>query len=162
MARLINTSRFEQSSQKQLKPIYSSPSVETAIFPIVIRQILLHQTSLDRFSLPANFEAIAQQTSRFIAQANPFAERFCHIEDLMQNSIQMENDWLQHAKFLRFDDDCSMQSSVVLQASFAVFFDLAPHFECLSVERVESLLDYLFQDVAPSCPFPDIWGRRRS
>jgi hypothetical protein len=47
-------------------------------------------------ALPANFEcrifgAIAPQISPFIAQVNPFAERFCYIEDLMQNSIQTEN-----------------------------------------------------------------------
>jgi hypothetical protein len=49
------------------------------------------------FALPANFEcqifeAIAQQISPSIAQANPFAERFRYIEDLMQNSIRTEND----------------------------------------------------------------------
>jgi hypothetical protein len=60
------------------------------------------------FALPANFkcrifEAIAQQINPFIARANPFAEHFCYIDDLIQNSIQMENAWLQQAKFLRFD-----------------------------------------------------------
>jgi hypothetical protein len=126
-----------------------------AIFPIIIEQILLYQMSLGRFALQANFEC---RIFEAIAQANPFAERFRYIEDLMQNSIQIENDWLQQAKFLRFGDDCSTQSPVVLQVSFAVFFDLAPHFECLSVERVESLLHQFLQFVTPPCPFPDNLG----
>jgi hypothetical protein len=158
---------FDQYTQKQLKPIKTSPSVETAIFPMIIEQILLYQSTLGKLSLPANFEgrifdAIARQIGQFIVQANPFAERFRYIEDLMQNRIQteqhqMETDLAQQAKLLRLDDS-SAQSPVVIQASFSLFFDLVPKFDQLASDRVESLLDGLLQFVCPPCPFPDSIG----
>lgn len=156
---------FEQYTRKQMKPNKTDAKVESALFSIIIDQILFNQTKSGYLSQPPNlesriFDAISYQINSFIAQANPFADRFRFIEDNMRNSIQIEilkqeTDWKQNAKSLIFDINSSAQTPTVLHAAFSVFFQVATinNFEKLSIESVDHLLENLNLLVtSPNCP----------
>lgn len=158
---------FEQYAKKQAKPPRGDSSVETVLFPIIIEQILLYQTSPGKLYVHPSFEsrvfqAITQQISPFILQASPFADRFRYIEDLVENHIQaeiqkMETEFKQYAKILVFDTGSSTQTPVSLQATMNMFFDVVSGFEKLDIDVVEQLLEGLI-DLVTSDDCPSVLG----